>query len=425
MINNSKKFVKYLDNFDKNSQNDYKKQQLITHIDNIFKHNNYTFDEYDDYNRHSKSNIMLYQGFLSSNPGLFQKDQFNFDNSSGFLSSFFKTDNNEQPGLKTAEKEKVKIKKQIIDNEINSIDDLLEIIDNYKYEEDTEYNIDLKQLHKIKDELTELNNMVGLNTLKSNVLDQLLYFLQDLHISTKGSDYRHTVLYGPPGTGKTEIAKIVGKMYSKIGILKENKFVKATRQDLIAGYLGQTAIKTAKIVDEANGGVLFIDEAYALASNEKEDSFSKECIDTLCEALSNYKDTLMVIIAGYEEDLNNTFFRMNQGLKSRFVWNFTFDPYNPCELKQIFEYQVKKNTWELDEIKEIWFDKNFKSFKGNGRDMEQLLTYVKISHSRRVYGKEIELRKKITIEDMNKGFELFQKNKCKKENNTHIFGLYV
>ncbi|NBR98478.1 MAG: AAA family ATPase, partial [Betaproteobacteria bacterium] len=113
------------------------------------------------------------------------------------------------------------------------------------------------------------------------------------------------------GTGKTEIAKIIGQIFSKLGILKKGTFRKVTRSDLIAGYLGQTAIKTNDVINDCLGGVLFIDEAYSLGNSEKKDSFSKECIDTLCEALSNHKDNFMVIIAGYENELKECFFNYN------------------------------------------------------------------------------------------------------------------
>ena len=133
-----------------------------------------------------------------------------------------------------------------IDASINTLDDLLSIIKNNVYDEKNEYNIDLKSLTKIQPELEKLNKMIGMKELKNSMLNQLLYFMQDLHITNKESDFKHTVLYGPPGTGKTEIAKIIGTMYSKIGILKNNVFKKVTRNDLVAGYLGQTAIKTKK-----------------------------------------------------------------------------------------------------------------------------------------------------------------------------------
>ena len=122
----------------------------------------------------------------------------------------------------------------------------------------------------------------------------------------------HTVIYGPPGTGKTEVAKIIGRLFSKLGVLKKNVFKKVTRADLIAGYLGQTAIKTKEVVNSAIGGVLFIDEAYALGNKEKRDIFAKECIDTF--AHYDNKDKLMVIIAGYEDELNKCFFEYNRVL---------------------------------------------------------------------------------------------------------------
>ena len=127
-------------------------------------------------------------------------------------------------------------------------------------------------------------------------------------------------------------------------------FKKVTRADLIAGYLGQTAIKTTEVVKSAIGGVLFIDEAYALGNTEKKDSFAKECIDTLCESLSNHKHELMVIIAGYEEDLKKCFFSYNQGLDSRFIWRFKIDDYTPEELQLIFNKKVKECGWTIDNI---------------------------------------------------------------------------
>ena len=101
---------------------------------------------------------------------------------------------------------------------------------------------------------------------------------------------------------------------------EKKKFKKVTRSDLIAGYLGQTALKTQEVIKECLGGVLFIDEAYALGNEQKKDSFAKECIDTLCEGLSDHKENLMVIIAGYEKELQSCFFDYNQGLESRFSW---------------------------------------------------------------------------------------------------------
>jgi SpoVK/Ycf46/Vps4 family AAA+-type ATPase len=318
--------------------------------------------------------------------------------------------------------------KVTIDASINNLDDLLSIIKNNVYDENYEYNIDLKSLTQIESELEKLNKMIGMKDLKNSMLNQLLYFMQDLHITNKESDFKHTVLYGPPGTGKTEIAKIIGTMYSKIGILKNNVFKKVTRNDLVAGYLGQTAIKTKKVIDECLGGVLFIDEAYSLANNYQEDGYSKECIDTLCEALSDHKDDLMVIIAGYEEDLNESFFRANKGMESRFIWRFNIEQYNTHDLMEIFKKKINETDWVLeDDVVNIkWFEKYKQDFKNYGRDMELLFSYLKIAHSRRIYGKDASLRKHISIEDLDAGYDMFMKNK-KKENkmNKILESIYI
>ena len=316
----------------------------------------------------------------------------------------------------------------VIDASMQSLSDIISIVQKNEYNPSYEYNIDLKSLHNIKDELIELNNMIGMETLKKSVLEQLVYFSQELHLGENISDFKHTVIYGPPGTGKTEIAKIIGKMYSKLGILKNNIFKKVTRSDLVAGYLGQTAIKTKKVITETLGGVLFIDEAYSLASREDNDIYSKECIDTLCEALSNHKNELMVIIAGYEDELNETFFRINRGMESRFIWRFKIDEYSSKELMSIFKKKVKEQEWAFeneDSIKEKWFNEKKSKFKGYGRDMELLLLYVKIAHGKRIYGKSKDLRKKITLDDLNNGFETFEKNKNVKTEPEYLKSIYM
>jgi len=318
--------------------------------------------------------------------------------------------------------------------EIQSVSDLLKLIEDYKLDDTIEYNINLESIHNIKEPLNELNNMIGMHDVKENIVDQILYFSQNLHKVTHNGntsgDYMHTVIYGPPGTGKTEIARIMGKIYSKMGILKRGIFKKVTRSDLIAGYLGQTAIKTKDIITECLGGVLFIDEAYALGNSEKKDSFSKECIDTLCEALSANKDNLMVIIAGYENELKECFFNYNQGLDSRFTWRFKTEEYKTKELFEIFLKKVKDIGWSIDSeaknINENWFEKNRDYFKYFGRDMEVLLSKIKIAHSKRVFCKGAEEKTKITFCDLEKGFQMYLKNddvKKRKEESSMKFSL--
>ncbi len=307
---------------------------------------------------------------------------------------------------------------------------MIAIIENNEYDPQVEYNIDLKALNNIKHELMQINSMIGMHKIKTDLLNQLIYFIQDLHLGNAKGDFKHTVIYGPPGTGKTEVAKLIGEMYSKLGILKRNIFKKVCRNDLIAGYLGQTAIKTRKIIDECIGGVLFIDEAYSLACEDHNDSFAKECIDILCEALSDHKDDLMVIVAGYKDEMEATFFKVNKGLKSRFIWQFETDKYDANDLSRIFVKKITDQGWTID-LSELtaslssWFESKKKDFIYYGRDMESLLTYVKIAHGRRVYGKQPDTRKRITKQDLDSGYNRFTQNRINQEDNSVLFNLYV
>ena len=316
----------------------------------------------------------------------------------------------------------VKKTKVNIEVEINGLDDLLKLIENYPLKLDTEYNINMESIHNIKEPLIELKNMIGMNGLKNSIVDQILYFIQEFHklSKSKNDDFMHTVIYGPPGTGKTEIAKIIGKIFSRLGILSKKYFKKVTRADLIAGYLGQTALKTRDVIKNAIGGVLFIDEAYALGNPEKRDSFAKECIDTLCEGLSDNKDNLMVIIAGYEDELNKCFFAYNQGLDSRFTWRFNTDDYKYDELFLIFNKKVNDIGWKLDEkINKSWFENKMDYFTFYGRDIETLLAKVKIAHGRRVFCLPIEKKMIINLKDLNNGLDMFLDNnevKSRKDN---------
>lgn len=313
-----------------------------------------------------------------------------------------------------------------IDMSINCIADLIAIVDKYPLS-NKKYNVDIKMLHTIQPELRELNSMIGIVSLKSAILDQLLYYLQGFHLQGSADDYKHTVLYGPPGSGKTEIAKIIGRMYSKMGVIKKPvssvgtgtspSFKKITRADLVAGYLGQTAIKTKNVITESLGGVVFLDEAYSLGHKEGADSFSKECADTLCESLSHNRENIMFIIAGYEKELDTNFFGLNPGLESRFVWRFKIDNYTYDDLWQIFLHKVKVAGWTCDDVLsqsgKAWFKTKFDNFTGLGRDIDTLLFKTKISHSRANYGKTVDDASKymLSVADLNAGFTLFMKSR--------------
>jgi len=324
-----------------------------------------------------------------------------------------------------------------IDVSVSNLSDLIVLIDENPYDAKYRYNIDLRSLHLIKPEIYGIDTMIGMEDLKDSVFNQLLYFLQRLHINkdNKEHDFKHTIICGPPGTGKTEVAKMIGLMYSKLGLLKNNVFRKVTRDDLVAGYLGQTAIKVKKVIDEC--GCIFIDEVYSLSNgNTNVDSFSKECIDTLCEALSDRKNDLMVIVAGYEREIEDNFFGINHGLRSRFIWNFKIDKYNAEDLFSIFKKKINDANWSIlqeDDIKPTknsirtadsnvqqfnfkWFEKNYNSFENYGRDMEVLFSHIKICHSRRSFGNTSpDNLKKITLCDIENGFKAFKKNMVKND----------
>lgn len=325
-------------------------------------------------------------------------------------------------------KSKIKVCIEKLDN----IGDLIDVIEKHPLKDDKgkdiDYNMNMKQLHHIRDELTQLNSFIGMKELKTDILNQLLYFIQGFQ---GDEEYMHMILFGPPGTGKTEIAMCLGKLFCKLGILKKETFKKVVRSDLIAGYLGQTALKTAKVIEDSKGGVLFIDEVYALGHREKDDVFSKECIDTLCESLSACRNELMVIIAGYEEDVKQCFLKVNKGLESRFPWTYTIKEYTSDELHDIFMKKVEDIHWVVDmneKESKSWFKTNKDEFKYFGRDIETFLTKLKVVHSKRMFGQDSVDRKRIIKKDMDNGMDLFKQHKIDKEKkNAYLdtFGLYT
>jgi SpoVK/Ycf46/Vps4 family AAA+-type ATPase len=299
-----------------------------------------------------------------------------------------------------------------ITKEINSINDLIEL--GKMYDSTKRYNIDLKILNKLVGPLTDLNNMIGMETVKQDIVDYILFRIQNLDISNQ--DMMHTVIQGPPGVGKTEVAKIIGKIYLAMGILKNEKFVKARRSDLIAGYLGQTAKATQKIIDSAVGGILFIDEVYSLGNIEKRDSFSKECIDTINENLTEKKTDFICIIAGYKDEIESCFFSYNSGLERRFPVRFTIEEYKPEELFLIFIKKVNDLGWIIDDsVKVDFFIENKDSFKYFGGDIEVLFSRCKRAHSRRVFTSKESEKKIINSTDLQRGFQSFKAHRQEKE----------
>jgi TPR repeat protein/AAA+ superfamily predicted ATPase len=200
--------------------------------------------------------------------------------------------------------------------------------------------------------LTRLNNLVGLRLVKNQV--QRLFAFVRLQRARADAGYKvptglsqHLVFTGNPGTGKTAVARIVADLYFSLGIIPSRHIVEVDRSGLVAGYVGQSAIKTREVLESALGGVLFIDEAYALARGGDAKDFGGEVIDTLIKFMEDHRDELVVIVAGYPEPMK-TFIDSNPGLRSRFNHYIQFDDYEPDDLLRIFESFCRDSEYSLD-----------------------------------------------------------------------------
>lgn len=281
------------------------------------------------------------------------------------------------------------------------------------------YSINLEIVNNLIKPLKKLSNIIGMEKVKEDIFEMIIYFLQGFEKNNK--NMLHSVIEGPPGVGKTKLGKTLSQIYCALGIITSNKFKYVKATDLIGDHVGATKHMTQEAIDEADGGVLFIDEAYALSSNDNKDPYGKECIDTLNFNLSENKKKLIVIIAGYPDYLDKYFFSFNPGLQRRFPFKFRIDSYTPSEMRDIFIDKLKRFKWKfsktmtMDKITEF-FVQNKDDFTNFGGDMENLFKKCQFAHAKRIIGKDPHMKKKITYDDMCMGFESFKKNKRENEN---------
>ena len=270
-----------------------------------------------------------------------------------------------------------------------------------------------KKEPSLEELLAELDGLCGLAKVKEDVkglinLVKVRKLRQEAGLPVPPMSL-HLVFMGNPGTGKTTVARLLSKIYHTVGVLSKGQLVEVDRSGLVAGFVGQTALKTQEAIDKALGGVLFIDEAYALANQDNANDFGREAIEVLLKGMEDHRDDLIVIVAGYT-DLMANFIHANPGLESRFNKYFYFEDYDGGQLAEIFRSICRKNGYELDEAADkavaeafqVLYERRDENF-GNARDVRNVFEAAVACQANRVASMEAPEKKDLmalTVADL-------------------------
>lgn len=262
------------------------------------------------------------------------------------------------------------------------------------------------EISAVEAALNKLDHITGMADVKKHIHSlraqlQLNKERKEAGVGAGSDASLHMVFMGNPGTGKTTVARIVAELLNAMGVLSRGHLVEVDRSGLVAGYSGQTALKTKAVVESALGGVLFVDEAYALVQQDR-DSFGKEALDTLIKMVEDHRDNLVVILAGYTGDMR-TMIAQNPGVKSRFPTVIEFADYSPSELMEICKGMLKKDEFSLgadaeEKVQKLFDDISTRGGRdnGNGREVRNILEIARRKQALRL----LEIKGKKTAEQL-------------------------